>query len=80
MLSLEQILNKIIKNKVSNYMPKTSTTPNEALVIVAGLRVQGQKMITKEWKELADNNKWLIISPTFSYEGDNAFKEQKSYQ
>lgn len=68
------------KLKYAYYIPKTTENPTEALVLVPGLRGQGKRMITPEWKKLADEQKWLIIAPTFVFEGEKAFKEQRSYQ
>lgn len=68
------------KLQYAYYMPKTSENPTEALILVPGLSGKGQGMINKEWKKLADEKKWLIIAPTFVFEGGNAFDNRKSYQ
>ena len=66
--------------RYSYYMPQTTTSPSEELVLVPGLNGQGKSMITKEWKQLADEKKWLILAPTFRFEGAKAFNAQQSYQ
>lgn len=68
------------KLQYAYYMPKTTENPTEALVLVPGLNGKGKGMITKEWRKIADEKEWLIIAPTFIFEGGKAFDNRKSYQ
>ena len=37
-------------------------------------------MIDQKWMNFADQKKWIIISPSFVFEGEQAFQKEKSYQ
>lgn len=51
-----------------------------AIVLVPGLNGRGEQMIDKDWMAFADKKNWIIISPSFVFEGNEAFQKNQSYQ
>ena len=51
-----------------------------AIVLVPGLDGKGEDMIDKDWMTFADKKNWIIISPSFVFEGSEAFQKGTSYQ
>ena len=62
------------------YIPPNVPRQADAMILTPGLNTTGEKLITPDWIALADRKGWPIIAPSFVFEGDRAFQEERSYQ
>lgn len=51
-----------------------------AIILVPGLNGKGETLLDKSWMDFADKKNWLVIAPSFVFEGGEAFQQRKSYQ
>ena len=64
------IPSNIMKNKEGSY---------PVLIMILGLSKRGGRFVTQEFKHFADENNFIIISPSFIYDKQN-WKTKQSYQ
>ena len=62
------------------YVPESVTAKADAIILVPGLNGRGEQMIDDKWMALSDKTGRPIIAPSFVFEGDAAFRKEKSYQ
>jgi poly(3-hydroxybutyrate) depolymerase len=66
------------------YLPASATNassgyPIDVLVLVPGLNGRGDQFVSPEWRQFADENDLLVISPSFQWDEKN-FAAGTSYQ
>lgn len=64
------------------YAPKNLRPQSNlsAIILVPGLNGKGETLLDQAWMDFADKKNQLIIAPSFVFEGEQAFREEKSYQ
>ncbi len=64
------------------YAPKNLRPQSNlsAIILVPGLNGKGETLLDQSWMNFADKKNWLIIAPSFVFEGAQAFQQEKSYQ
>ena len=60
-----------------NISPKAGMS---AIVLVPGLNGKGESLIDQAWMDFANKKNMIIIAPSFVFEGEAAFQNEKSYQ
>ena len=51
-----------------------------AIILVPGLNGKGETLLDQSWMNFADKKNWIIIAPSFVFEGEQDFQQEKSYQ
>ena len=60
-----------------NVLPQSNLS---AIILVPGLNGKGETLLDQSWMNFADKKNWVIIAPSFVFEGEQAFQQARSYQ